>query len=222
MIRLRQVSKGYLEGGQWRQILNGVDLHVRRASFVCLTGRSGSGKSTLLNVISGIDSPDAGQVSIDGTALESLDDRARTLYRRKHLGFVFQAFNLVPTLTVAENLALPQELNGQVDAQHSLNWLAQIGLAARGRSFPDELSGGEQQRVAIARALVHAPSLLLADEPTGNLDQRTGEQILDILETLCRDSGTTLLVASHSAEVARRAHRVIELRDGSLRCAAAP
>ena len=222
MIRLQQVSKGYAEGRQWRQILNGVDLHVRRARFVCLTGRSGSGKSTLLNVISGIDCADAGLVSIDGTALEGLDDRARTLYRRKHLGFVFQSFNLVPTLTVTENLALPQELNGKVDAQHSANWLAQVGLAERGNSFPDELSGGEQQRVAIARALVHAPRLLLADEPTGNLDQRTGEQILDILEALCEQSGTTLLVASHSAEVARRAHCVIELADGSLRTVTAP
>ena len=217
MIRLQQVSKGYPEGGRWRHILKGVDLHVRRAQFICLTGRSGSGKSTLLNVISGIDSVDSGLVSIGGTALEALDDRARTLYRRKHLGFVFQSFNLVPTLTVAENLALPQELNGQVDARLTARWLAQVGLADRSTSFVDELSGGEQQRVAIARALVHSPSLLLADEPTGNLDQRTGEQILDILQALCEESGTTLLVASHSAEVARRAHGVIELADGSLR-----
>lgn len=217
MIRLHKVRKGYAEGGSWRQVLDGVDLHVRRGQFVCLTGRSGSGKSTLLNVISGIDGVDSGQILIAGTALEALDDRARTMYRRRHLGFVFQSFNLVPTLTVAENLALPQELNGHVDDTLSSQWLARIGLADRASSFPDQLSGGEQQRVAIARALVHAPDLLLADEPTGNLDQRTGAQILSIVETLCRESGTTLLVASHSAEVARRADRVIELDEGLLR-----
>lgn len=217
MIQLQAVCKGYPEGGQWRQVLNGLELDVSKGQFVCLVGRSGSGKSTLLNVISGIDSTDSGKVAIGGRALESLDDRARTLFRRKHLGFVFQSFNLVPTLTVAENLALPQELNGVVDPDLSSRWLEQVGLLGREGSFPDQLSGGEQQRVAIARALVHAPDLLLADEPTGNLDQRTGEQILQILQDLCEQSGTTLLVASHSAEVARRADRVLELVDGALR-----
>lgn len=216
MIRLQKISKGFSEAGQWRQVLDELDLDVQRGQFVCLTGRSGSGKSTLLNVLSGIDSPDCGQVHIDGTALERLDDRARTLYRRRHLGFVFQSFNLVPTLTVAENLALPQELNGAVDRGLSLSWLERVALADRANSFPDELSGGEQQRVAVARALVHAPQLVLADEPTGNLDQRTGERILSILQDLCARSATTLLVASHSREVALRAHRVVELVDGAL------
>ena len=222
MIRLRQVRKGYPEGGRWRQVLDGANLHVGHGQFVCLVGRSGSGKSTLLNVISGIDSIDSGEISVGGTALESLDDRARTLFRRKNLGFVFQSYNLVPTLTVAENLALPQELNGRVDKLLSVSWLARVGLADRARSFPDQLSGGEQQRVAIARALVHTPNVLLADEPTGNLDHGTGEQILVILAALCEESGTTLLVASHSPEVARRADRVIELVDGSLRDATLP
>lgn len=217
MIRLRKISKGFSEAGQWRQVLDDLDLDVQRGQFVCLTGRSGSGKSTLLNVLSGIDSPDSGQVRIDGTALEQLDDRARTLYRRRHLGFVFQSFNLVPTLTVAENLALPQELNGAVDRCLSLSWLERVALADRANSFPDELSGGEQQRVAVARALVHGPQVLLADEPTGNLDQRTGERILSILQDLCARSETTLLVASHSREVASRADRVVELVDGALR-----
>ena len=216
MIRLQQVRKGYPEGGRWRQVLDNVNLHVRRAQFVCLVGRSGSGKSTLLNVISGIDSIDSGRISIGGAALELLDDRARTLYRRRHLGFVFQSFNLIPTLTVAENLALPQELNGRVDERLSTRWLARVDLADRASSFADELSGGEQQRVAIARALVHTPEVLLADEPTGNLDQHTGEQVLTTLEALCEESGTTLLVASHNPEVARRAHRVVELVDGVL------
>ena len=222
MIRLRQVRKGYPEGGRWRQVLDGSNLHVGRGQFVCLVGRSGSGKSTLLNVISGIDGIDSGEISVGGTALESLDDRARTLYRRKNLGFVFQSYNLVPTLTVAENLALPQELNGRVDKLLSLSWLARVGLADRAGNFPDQLSGGEQQRVAIARALVHAPNVLLADEPTGNLDHGTGEQMLTMLTALCEESGTTLLVASHSREVARRADRVIELVDGSLRDATLP
>ena len=217
MIRLRKISKGFSEAGQWRQVLDDLDLDVQRGQFVCLTGRSGSGKSTLLNVLSGIDSPDSGQVRIDGTALEQLDDRARTLYLRRHLGFVFQSFNLVPTLTVAENLALPQELNGAVDRCLCLSWLERVALADRANSFPDELSGGEQQRVAVARALVHGPQVLLADEPTGNLDQRTGERILSILQDLCARSETTLLVASHSREVASRADRVVELVDGALR-----
>jgi putative ABC transport system ATP-binding protein len=136
------------------------------------------------------------------------------LFRRKNLGFVFQSFNLVPTLTVAENLAMPQELNGHVDPGLSLQWLHEVDLADRADSFPDELSGGEQQRIAIARALVHAPRLLLADEPTGSLDQGTGEQILLLLERLCQEFGTTLLVVSHSVEVAHCADRVIELTDG--------
>lgn len=217
MIRLRSVCKGFSEAGQWRQVLDELDLDVEHGQFICLTGRSGSGKSTLLNVLSGIDSPDSGQIHIGGMALEELDDRARTLFRRRHLGFVFQSFNLVPTLTVAENLALPQELNGAVDRDLSLSWLERVALADRANSFPDELSGGEQQRVAVARALVHGPRVLLADEPTGNLDQRTGERVLGILQDLCAHSGTTLLVASHSHEVASRADRVVDLVNGSLR-----
>ncbi|MFT5449831.1 MAG: putative ABC transport system ATP-binding protein, partial [Gammaproteobacteria bacterium] len=136
MISLQKISKGFSEAGQWRQVLVDLDLDVQRGQFVCLTGRSGSGKSTLLNVLSGIDSPDSGQVHLDGTALERLDDRARTLYRRRYLGFVFQSYNLVPTLTVAENLALPQELNGAVDHQLSLSWLERVALADRANSFP--------------------------------------------------------------------------------------
>ena len=217
MIHLQKICKGFSEAGQWRQVLDDLDLEIQHGQFVCLTGRSGSGKSTLLNVLSGIDSPDSGQVRIDGMALESLDDRARTLFRRRHLGFVFQSFNLVPTLTVAENLALPQELNGAVDRDLSVSWLQRVALADRADSFPDELSGGEQQRVAVARALVHGPQVLLADEPTGNLDQLTGERILDVLQDLCARSGTTLLIASHSDEVASRADRVVELVNGAVR-----
>jgi len=222
VIHLRGVSKAYLEAGRPRQVLDGVDLHIARGEFVCVMGRSGSGKSTLLNVLSGIDTPDAGQVLFDGCDLARLDDRARTLHRRRHLGFVFQFFNLVPTLSVAENVAMPLELNARADDTAVAAWLARVGLASRAASYPDMLSGGEQQRVAIARALVHAPALVLADEPTGNLDADTAEQVLALLLELCRDQGTTLLVASHSAEMARAADRVLLLDHGRLRVRTAP
>lgn len=216
MIRLEGVSKGYREGGRQRAVLRSVDLDLPAGEFACVMGRSGSGKSTLLNVVSGIDTPDAGQVLFRGRDLARLDDRERTLCRRRHMGFVFQFFNLVPTLSVAENVRMPLELNGRDDPGAAGEWLARVGLADRAGSFPDTLSGGEQQRVAIARALAHGPALLMADEPTGNLDADTGEQVLGLLGSLCRDHGTTLLVASHGAEVAAAADRVLELRDGRL------
>jgi putative ABC transport system ATP-binding protein len=222
VIRLRGVSKAYLEGGRPRQVLAGVDLEIASGEFVCVMGRSGSGKSTLLNVLGGIDTPDAGQVLYEGCDLARLDDRARTLHRRRHLGFVFQFFNLVPTLTVAENLAMPLQLNARADDGVVAAWLARVGLQARAASYPDMLSGGEQQRIAIARALVHAPALVLADEPTGNLDADTAGQVLALLGALCRDAGTTLLVASHSAEMARAADRVLLLDHGRLRPGAVP
>jgi putative ABC transport system ATP-binding protein len=222
VIRLRGVSKAYLEGGRPRQVLAGVDLDIANGEFVCVMGRSGSGKSTLLNVLAGIDTPDAGQVLFEGCDLARLDDRARTLHRRRHLGFVFQFFNLVPTLTVAENLAMPLELNARADDGAVAAWLARVGLQTRAASYPDMLSGGEQQRIAIARALVHAPALVLADEPTGNLDADTAGQVLGLLGALCRDAGTTLLVASHSAEMARAADRVLLLDHGRLRPGAVP
>jgi putative ABC transport system ATP-binding protein len=203
-------------------VLAGVDLDIASGEFVCVMGRSGSGKSTLLNVLGGIDTPDAGQVLYEGCDLARLDDRARTLHRRRHLGFVFQFFNLVPTLTVAENLAMPLQLNARADDGVVAAWLARVGLQARAASYPDMLSGGEQQRIAIARALVHAPALVLADEPTGNLDADTAGQVLALLGALCRDAGTTLLVASHSAEMARAADRVLLLDHGRLRPGAVP
>jgi putative ABC transport system ATP-binding protein len=216
VIRLAAVCKAYREGGRRRQVLDGVELELHRGEFVCVVGRSGSGKSTLLNVVSGIDTPDAGQVLFDGEDLARLDDRARTLHRRRHMGFVFQFFNLVPTLTVAENVDMPLQLNRRDPAGAAQRWLARVGLADRAGSFPDTLSGGEQQRVAIARALSHGPALLLADEPTGNLDVDTGERVLALLRGLCVEQGTTLLVASHSAEVAAAADRVLALAQGRL------
>jgi putative ABC transport system ATP-binding protein len=172
-----------------------------------------------LNLISGIDLPDAGNVRIAGVDLTSLRERERTLFRREHLGFVFQFFNLLPTLTVIENLLLPIELNGPVGAAErgrAQALLAEVGLSDRADSFPDRLSGGEQQRIAIARALVHQPSLVLADEPTGNLDEETGERVVRLLESLVRSEGLTLVVVTHSRELAGRMDRVVRVSHGKL------
>jgi len=192
---------------------------IRRGEFVALLGPSGSGKSPLLNVVSGIDLPDAGVVSVAGVDLTTLGERERTLFRRRHLGFVFQFFNLLPTLTVLENLLLPLELKGRVGPEEegrARDLLGRVGIGTRGDAFPDRLSGGEQQRVALARALVHDPDLILADEPTGNLDPDTGERVLDLLDGLVREGRRTLLAVTHSREVAARADRVLRLDHGRL------
>jgi putative ABC transport system ATP-binding protein len=187
--------------------------------MVAIRGRSGSGKSTLLNLVAGIDVATAGEVRVDGTALQKLSSRDRTLFRRSHVGFVFQFFNLIPTLTALENVRLPAELAGvetRAADDRARDLLREVGLLERASDFPDRLSGGEQQRVAIARALVGLPRLLLADEPTGNLDDATGRAVLDLLERLTRGAGRTLVVATHSAAVAARADRVLAIDDGYL------
>jgi putative ABC transport system ATP-binding protein len=187
--------------------------------MVAIRGRSGSGKSTLLNLVAGIDVATAGEVLVDGTAIQKLSPRDRTLFRRNHVGFVFQFFNLIPTLTALENVRLPAELAG-VDTRaaddRARDLLREVDLLERAPDFPDRLSGGEQQRVAIARALVGLPRLLLADEPTGNLDDATGRAVLDLLERLTRGAGRTLVVATHSDAVAARADRVLAIEDGRL------
>jgi putative ABC transport system ATP-binding protein len=219
LIRLSEVTKVYREGEHERSVLRGVSLVMHEGEFVVLMGRSGSGKSTLLNIISGIDRPTSGAVVLDGRDLTQLSEQERTLFRRAHVGFVFQAFNLIPTLTVAENVLLPLELNGRMDAdgrRRALSFLEQVGLDGRADSFPDRLSGGEQQRVAIARALAHEPLLLLADEPTGNLDYETGQQVMSLLERLAREAGRTMLVVTHDRDFLRRADRVLTLRGGVL------
>lgn len=200
-------------------VLNGVNLDVGRGETVALRGRSGSGKSTLLNLVGGILTPDAGSITVAGIDLVGLSERERTLYRRKHIGFVYQSFNLVPTLSVADNLRLVLELNRVPPATAGRRideWLQAVGLADRRESFPDVLSGGEQQRVAIARAMCHSPDVLLADEPSGNLDDATAERILAVLDRLVRSSGLTLLVATHSMHVASRCDRIVELHEGRL------
>jgi putative ABC transport system ATP-binding protein len=218
-IRLIDLSKAYQEGDRRRVVLQEASASFRRGEFVALLGRSGSGKSTLLNVISGIDRADGGQVWIGGQQLTAMTERDRTLFRRKHIGFVFRFFNLIPTLTVLENVTLPVELNGsstKLARQQAEPLLDAVGLLDRASTYPDKLSGGEQQRIAIARALVHDPLLLLADEPTGNLDESTGESVLGLLDRLTRQAGKNLVMVTHSAESAARADRVFHLHEGKL------
>lgn len=219
LIELRNVTKEYDEGGKRRTVLRGASLTVQRGELAVLIGRSGTGKSTLLNLLSGIDPPSSGEVVIDGVVLSALSERERTLFRRDRIGFVFQFFNLIPTLTVEENLLLPMELKGRIGPEQrrtALALLAAVGLADRAASFPDRLSGGEQQRVAVARALAHDPLLVLADEPTGNLDLETGLQVLDLLDRLTRQAGKTMVMVTHSPEVVGLADRVFRIEDCRL------
>lgn len=213
------VSKGYAEGRGRRAVLSDVSFAVAAGECVALLGRSGSGKSTLLNLLAGIDRPDSGAVSVLGQDLTRLGEPALTLLRRRHIGFIYQFFNLIPTLTVAENLALPLELNGTPVAARGARiagLLGRVGLDGREGAFPDQLSGGEQQRVAIARAIIHEPALVLADEPTGNLDAHTGNLVLDLLGQLFRDEGRTLILVTHSRRVSEIAGRVLAVEGGRL------
>jgi putative ABC transport system ATP-binding protein len=219
LVELRGISKSFREGERERIVFRDASLQIARGEWVFLLGRSGSGKSTLLNLISGIDMPDQGDVVVDAKVLNRLNERDRTLFRRNSIGFVFQFYNLIPTLTVEENVLLPLELTGELTPglrNRARDLLEQVGLAERGESFPDRLSGGEQQRVAVARALVHRPKLVLADEPTGNLDAETGRQVLDLFQRMVRQTGTTMVLVTHSSEVARLADRVLTIRDGRL------
>lgn len=200
-------------------VLDGVHARIAAGERVAILGPSGSGKSTLLNLISGIDLPDEGTVRVAGTDLTALSEVERTLFRRHRVGFIFQFFNLLPTLTVLENLLLPVELKGPVgreEEDRARDLLARVGLTGRGDSFPDRLSGGEQQRIAVARALVHEPDLVLADEPTGNLDEDTGEMVADLLENLVTRDGRTLVVVTHSRDLAGRMDRVLRMSHGRL------
>jgi putative ABC transport system ATP-binding protein len=218
-IRLENLSKSYQEGGGVRVVLREANATFARGEFVAIVGKSGSGKSTMLNLISGIDRADDGAVWLNGQNLTALDERRRTLFRRHNIGFVFQFFNLIPTLTVGENVILPLELggvNGQQARRRVETLLDAVSLLDRRQTFPDRLSGGEQQRVAIARALVHDPLLVLADEPTGNVDEETGRQVLVLLDRLTRQAGKNLILVTHSPEAASYADRVLFLRDGQL------
>lgn len=218
-IRLIDLTRAYTEGGKQLVVLDSLNAEFLQGETVALRGRSGSGKSTLLNLISGIDAPDKGEVEVAGLNITRMSERDRTLFRRKHIGFVYQAFNLVTTLSASDNVRLVLELNGIGEPEAGkriAELLAAVELRERAQSFPDVLSGGEQQRVAIARALAHRPSLLLADEPTGNLDDRTAQSILQLLDRLLRQAGGTMIVATHSARIASFCDRVLELRNGQL------
>jgi len=218
-VELRGVSKVYVEGAARRTVFEEVDLTIRRGEFVVVLGRSGSGKSTLLNLISGIDLASSGSVRVLGREVEELGEEERTLLRREHIGFVFQFFNLIPTLSLVENLLLPLELKGRLDAAgraRARELLSEVGLAGREASFPDRLSGGEQQRAALARALVQDPELVLADEPTGNLDEENAATVLALVERLLRPTGKTLVVVTHSSEWLALADRVLEVHEGRL------
>ena len=224
-MRLDRLSKAYNEADQNRIVLNQVSQTFYEGEFVCVLGKSGSGKSTLLNLISGIDAPSSGHVFIregeQEVDLTRLSEYQRTLFRRRHIGIIFQFFNLIPTLTVLENVRLPLELTRGSESHRegrtrAETLLEQVGLGDRFNTYPDRLSGGEQQRVAIARALVHNPLMLLADEPTGNLDTEIGETVLSLLLEMIRGTGKMLLMATHAQEIARRADRVLHITDGAL------
>lgn len=216
-LQIRNLSKGYREGEQFRQVLCECSLSLAKGEFVAVVGKSGTGKSTLLNLISGIDQVDGGEIFLDGQELTGLSEFRRTMFRRDNIGFIFQFFNLIPTLSVLENVTLPLELKGVpliAARERARKLLADVDLGDRLDAFPDRLSGGEQQRVAIARALVHDPILVLADEPTGNLDEETGSAVLTLLDTLTRRSNKNLIMVTHSRDNATSADRMIELREG--------
>ncbi len=216
-VAVDQLCRRYEQGDKTQTVLDGASFALARGEIVALLGRSGSGKSTLLNLLSGIDLPDAGSVTIAGNNLSLLNEQQRTLFRRHHIGFIYQSFNLVPSLTAAENIALVLELNGVAVAdalQQARSALASAGLGDKHAQLPAQLSGGEQQRVAILRALIHKPSLVLADEPTGSLDAKSGGAMLDLLRQSLQQAGATALLVTHSLRVAQSADRVLTLENG--------
>jgi putative ABC transport system ATP-binding protein len=217
MLVVRHLTKSYPSGGRTLTVLRDVSFTIADGAFVAIVGPSGSGKTTLLGLLAGLDTPTAGSVLLDGAELGALSEDARAKLRGEKVGFVFQSFQLIPTLTAAENIAVPLELRGVRNAgtrAHTL--LDRIGLADRADHLPAQLSGGEQQRVALARAFANAPRVLFADEPTGNLDSATGDRIIELLEELNRESGTTIVLVTHDTALASRAKRIIRLSDGAV------
>jgi len=219
MVRVENVVKVYRQGAREVRALDGVSMRVARGEFVAVMGPSGSGKSTLLHLLGGLDAPSAGEVWLDDRALSAMTDDELTVFRRRHVGFVFQFFNLLPTMTAEENVAYPLLLDGRPKREvmpRVARALARVGLTDRRTHRPDELSGGEAQRVAVARALVLEPLLLLADEPTGNLDSKTGDGVLGLVRDACRGGGTTVVMVTHDAHAAAAAGRIVTLVDGRL------
>ncbi|HEV2558639.1 MAG TPA: ABC transporter ATP-binding protein [Microvirga sp.] len=221
-IALHDVDLSLGRGAARVHILKGISLGIGRGEAVGLVGPSGSGKSTLLMTMAGLERPDTGRVVVDGTDLSGLDEDGLARFRGRRIGIVFQAFNLIPTMTALENVALPLELAGEADAfRRAEAEMRLVGLGERLHHYPAQLSGGEQQRVAIARAIVPSPAILVADEPTGNLDETTGESIVDLLFALKRDRGATLVLITHDLNLARRCDRMVRLRSGRVEADAA-
>jgi putative ABC transport system ATP-binding protein len=213
MIKLEGIEKYYGNA----HVLKGIDLSVAKGEFVAVTGSSGSGKSTLLNIIGGMDRADTGKVFVERDEISSHGDEELTLYRRKRIGFVFQFFNLLPNITVIENVRIPLLLNGIRDKEKACTFVRRVGLEGKENSYPHQLSGGEQQRVAIARALVHDPDIILADEPTGSLDSRTGQAIMELMIALQGETGKTILLVTHEEYVSQYASRTVRIKDGVIR-----
>ena len=217
MISVRALSMRLASGGREVNVLTDVSLEVPAGQFLAIAGPSGSGKSTLLGLIAGLDQPTAGRIEVAGVDITGLDEDGLARFRRDHVGYVFQSFHLLPTLTAQENVAVPLELADEAGAAaRAAALLAEVGLAERAHHYPVQLSGGEQQRVAVARAMARRPALLLADEPTGNLDSATGKQIIDLLVGMNRRLGSTLVLVTHDAALAAHADRVVTLRDGRI------
>lgn len=219
MIRSINLHKIYRQGGSEIAALAGVSLDIRKGEFAVIMGPSGSGKSTLLHLLGGLDRPTRGEVMVDGRIISQMSDNEVTLFRRRQIGFVFQFFNLLPTLTALENVMLPLILDGQSTGparSRAKLLLEQVGLTARGDHLPEELSGGEIQRIAIARALAFHPPILLVDEPTGNLDSKTGEEILQLIHRINHEAGCTVVMVTHNRDAAGYGNRVIRLRDGAI------
>ena len=216
MIECNQLSRTYSSGGRALTVLKDITLRIDAGAFTAIVGPSGSGKTTLLGLLAGLDAPTSGTVTLDGQRLDQLDEDGRARLRAERVGFVFQSFQLIPTLTALENVLVPLELSGDPDVARALGLLSDVGLAGREHHYPSQLSGGEQQRVALARAFVNRPAVLFADEPTGNLDARTGQTIVQLMSELNRKHGTTLVLVTHDPALAALARRTIRLADGEV------
>jgi putative ABC transport system ATP-binding protein len=216
MIRCESLSKSYLSGGHELPVLKNITFALEAGAFAAIVGPSGSGKSTLLGLLAGLDRPDGGTVFLDGHDLGPMSEDERARFRSERVGFVFQFFHLIPTLTALENVQVPLELRGEDARGRAAELLSRVGLKDRGHHYPAQLSGGEQQRVALARAFCHRPRILFADEPTGNLDAANGATVIDLMTELNRELGTTLVLVTHDHDLARRARRIIRLSDGSV------
>jgi len=212
MIKLENVEKYY--GGH--KVLKGISLIIQKGEFISIMGSSGSGKSTLLNLIGGMDRPERGKIIVDSEDISTYGDDQLTLYRRKKVGFIFQFFNLLPNITVFENISMPLLLNGDEDGAKVIEHIKRIGLAGKEDKYPYQLSGGEQQRVAIARALIHNPEIILADEPTGSLDSETGKMIMDLIMQFTEGTEKTVILVTHESYIAAYARRMVRIRDGAL------